>query len=98
MNTEDEALLNPSADRIQVLRGRLTRSIGDRIVAGLAGGIAARLGIPTVFVRAGFVALTLAGGFGVLCYVVGWLITPDERQYGSMIVADRPATTSQEVG
>ncbi len=98
MNTEDESLLNVSSERFQVLRGRLTRSTGDRIVAGLAGGIAARLGIPTVFVRAAFVALTLAGGFGVLCYVVGWLTTPDERQYGSMIVADRPATTSQEVG
>ena len=98
MSTEDESLLNESAERFQLLRGRLTRSTGDRIVAGLAGGIAARLGIATVFVRAGFVALTLAGGFGVLCYVVGWLTTPDEGQYGSMIVADRPATTSQEVG
>ncbi len=98
MNTQDESLLNVSSERFQVLRGRLTRSTGDRIVAGLAGGTAARLGIPTVFVRAAFVALTLAGGFGVLCYVVGWLTTPDERQYGSMIVADRPATTSQEVG
>lgn len=98
MSTENESLPNESPEHFQVLRGRLTRSTGDRIVAGLAGGIAARLGIPTVFVRAGFVALTLAGGFGVLCYVVGWLTTPDERQYGSMIVADRPATTSQEVG
>ncbi|MCJ7781623.1 MAG: PspC domain-containing protein [Acidimicrobiia bacterium] len=98
MSTENESLPNESTEHFQVLRGRLTRSTGDRIVAGLAGGIAARLGIPTVFVRAGFVALTLAGGFGVLCYVVGWLTTPDERQYGSMIVADRPATTSQEVG
>ena len=98
MSTENESLPNESTERFQVLRGRLTRSTGDRIIAGLAGGIAARLGIPTVFVRAGFIALTLAGGFGVLCYVVGWLTTPDERQYGSMIVADRPATTSQEVG
>jgi signal transduction histidine kinase/phage shock protein PspC (stress-responsive transcriptional regulator) len=98
MSTEGESLPNESTERFQVLRGRLTRSTDDRIVAGLAGGIAARLGIPTVFVRAGFVALTLAGGFGILCYVAGWLTTPDERQYGPMIVADRPATTSQEVG
>ncbi len=85
-------------DRLQVLSGRLTRSNEDRVVAGLSAGIAARLGIPTVYVRAGFLSLTLAGGFGILCYLAGWIITPDEKQYGSMIKADQPATTGQQVG
>ena len=85
-------------DRIQVLSGKLTRSNEDRMVAGLSAGIADRLGIPTVYVRAGFVSLTLAGGFGILCYLAGWLVTPDEKQYGSMIEADHPATTGQQVG
>ncbi len=40
-------------DRLQVLSGRLTRSNDDRVVAGLSAGIAARLGIPTVYVRSG---------------------------------------------
>ncbi|MGB9359011.1 MAG: PspC domain-containing protein [Acidimicrobiia bacterium] len=85
-------------DRLQVLSGRLTRSSDDRVVAGLAAGIAARLGIPTVYVRAGFLSLTLAGGFGILCYLAGWIVTPDEKQHGSMIEADQPATTGQQVG
>ena len=85
-------------DRLQVLSGRLTRSNDDRVVAGLSAGIAARLGIPTVYVRAGFLSLTLAGGFGILCYLAGWILTPDEKQYGSMIEADHPATTGQQVG
>lgn len=87
-----------SPERFEVLRGRLTRSTHDRVVAGLAAGIAARLGIPTVFVRAAFVTLTLAGGFGIICYLAGWLTVPDETQYGSLIVADQPPTTPQQVG
>jgi len=98
MITEDESTPSDSTERFQVLRGHLTRSTHDRIIAGLAAGIAARFGIPTVFVRAGFITLTLAGGFGIICYLAGWLTVPDERQYGSMIVADHPATTSQKAG
>jgi signal transduction histidine kinase/phage shock protein PspC (stress-responsive transcriptional regulator) len=85
-------------DRIQVLGGHLTRSNSDRVVSGLSAGIATRLGIPTVYVRAGFVSLALAGGIGILCYLAGWLVTPDEKQYGSMIEAARPAATGQKVG
>lgn len=98
MITEDESTPVDSTERFQVFRGRLTRSTHDRVVAGLAGGIAARLGIPTVFVRAAFVTLTLAGGFGIICYLAGWLTVPDETQYGSMIVADHPPTPPQQVG
>ncbi|MFV9673296.1 MAG: PspC domain-containing protein [Acidimicrobiia bacterium] len=98
MTTEDEPTQEASIERFQVLAGRLTRSTHDRVVAGLAGGIAARLGIPTVFVRAAFVALTLAGGFGIICYLAGWLTVPDETQYGSLIVADHPPTTTQQAG
>ncbi len=98
MSTDDESTPSESTDRFQVLRGHLTRSTHDRIVAGLAGGIAARFGVPTVYVRAAFVTLTLAGGFGIICYLAGWLTVPDEQQYGSMITADRPPTTPQQVG
>ena len=98
MITEDESTPTEATERFQVFRGRLTRSTHDRIVAGLSGGIATRLGIPTVFVRAAFVALTLAGGFGILCYLAGWLTVPDETQYGSMIVADQPPTKPQQIG
>ena len=98
MSTTADSETTPRADRIQVLRGRLTRSTDDRVIAGLAAGIACRLGIPTVYVRAAFVSLLLAGGVGLLCYLVGWLTTPDEREYGSMIVADHPPSTAQRAG
>lgn len=98
MNTATESNRDNTPDRLQVLRGRLTRSNEDRIVAGLAAGLGLRLGVPIVFARAAFVSLTLAGGFGIICYLVGWLTTPDEREYGSMIEAEHPPSTAQKFG
>ncbi|MGB5185767.1 MAG: PspC domain-containing protein [Acidimicrobiia bacterium] len=98
MNTATESNRDNTPDRLQVLRGRLTRSNEDRIVAGLAAGLGLRLGVPIVLARAAFVSLTLAGGFGIICYLVGWLTTPDEREYGSMIEAEHPPSTAQKFG
>ena len=98
MDATAETNRDDRPDRIQILRGRLTRSNDDRIVAGLAAGIGVRLGIPIVFARAAFLSLTLASGFGIICYLIGWLTTPDEREYGSMIEADHPPSTAQKFG
>ncbi len=48
------------------------RSSDERVVAGVAGGIAARLRIGTAYVRAAFVVLVLTGGIGVLLYLIAW--------------------------
>ncbi|GAB2565860.1 PspC domain-containing protein [Leucobacter ruminantium] len=50
----------------------------DRWFAGVAGGIAAKAGIDPLIVRGVFVVLTLLGGPGLLLYLVGWLLLPDE--------------------
>lgn len=56
---------------------RLCRSSDDRVVAGVAAGLAHRLGIAPVVVRCAFVVLTLAAGTGAMLYVLGWLLLPD---------------------
>lgn len=56
--------------------GRLYRSADDKVIAGVAGGIGARLGIDPLICRIAFVVLTVAGGSGVLIYVIGWLVLP----------------------
>lgn len=56
---------------------RLIRSRQDRVIAGVAGGIAEYLAIDPVLVRLGFIALLFAG-FGLLLYPVLWVIMPEQ--------------------
>jgi signal transduction histidine kinase len=61
-----------------VPRPRLERSRSDRVIAGVAAGIGHHLGVEPIFVRFAFVALTLALGFGVVVYLLAWLLAPQE--------------------
>lgn len=59
------------------------RSLGivrgnDRWFAGVAGGVAARAGIDPLIVRGIFVVLAIVSGAGVLLYLAGWLLLPDQ--------------------
>lgn len=49
----------------------------NRIVAGVAGGLADSLGVSPAFIRAGFVTLAMVWGFGVALYLGLWLIALD---------------------
>src|SRR5437879_2468530 len=57
-------------------RGPLRRSRDDRLIAGVAGGVAARLGVDATLVRIAVVLFGLASGIGVAAYVVAWLLLP----------------------
>lgn len=61
----------------------LFRRSTDRVIAGVAGGIADRLGVPAGYVRAGFVAATMLWGLGLIVYVAAWIATFER-------VEDRP--------
>lgn len=56
---------------------RLTRSVTDRKLAGVCGGLAAYAGVDANLVRLAFVALTLFGGSGAVLYAVAWLLVPE---------------------
>ena len=62
------------------VRGPLRRSRDDRLLGGVAGGVAGRLGLDPTVVRIGFVLAALASGFGVPGYVLGWLLIPAEGE------------------
>lgn len=46
------------------------------MVGGVSGGLAEYSGIDAVLWRVGFVGLTLAGGAGVLLYLLLWVLVP----------------------
>ena len=57
---------------------QLTRS-QDRIVAGVAGGIAKYLGADASIVRIITALVVIFTGVGPFLYVLGWLILPEEN-------------------
>ena len=57
---------------------RLHRSRTDRIVFGVCGGLGDYFAIDPVLVRLAFVLVTLAGGAGVLAYIILAIVLPEE--------------------
>ena len=57
---------------------RLRRTKDGSVVAGVASGIAATLGVDVTLVRLVFAVLALAGGAGIVLYGALWAFVPDE--------------------
>jgi phage shock protein PspC (stress-responsive transcriptional regulator) len=72
-------------------RKRLLRSTDDRVLAGVAGGIAKYLDIDPTLVRVGFVAGVLFGGLGIVAYLVLAVVTPNDDGTGAPVQGDRPS-------
>ena len=65
-----------SAKRSQTLQ----RSIDDRVVSGVSGGLAAYLEVDPVWVRLGFVAGSLFWGIGLMLYALLWITLPEQAE------------------
>jgi len=57
---------------------RLKRSISDKMLAGVCGGLADYFEIDPTIVRLLFVLAVIIGGTGILAYLIMWLIVPKE--------------------
>src|SRR3954454_21028983 len=55
---------------------RLWRRADERLLGGVAGGVADFTGVDVVLVRLGFVLAAFVGGLGVIAYVLGWVVLP----------------------
>jgi len=56
----------------------LRRSCTDRMLAGVAGGLARYFGVDATIVRIAFVVLTVFGGAGIPVYLACLLLIPEE--------------------
>ena len=84
----------PPGRRRATIGSVFRRSSGDRVLAGVAGGLGERLGADPVIVRLALVVLALAGGVGVLLYVAAALVSraPDPEAR-----VPRPGSSPQQV-
>jgi signal transduction histidine kinase len=72
-------------------RGPLRRAAGDRLIGGVAAGLAARTGFDVTIIRVVFMAVALSGT-GVAIYVLLWLLVPmtgQQHNIATRALADR---------
>lgn len=55
---------------------RLVRSRNDRMIGGVAGGMAAYLNVDTAWVRLAWLAVLFLGA-GPVLYIIAWIAIPD---------------------
>ena len=74
-------------------RKRFYRDDDNRVVGGVAGGIAAYFGWDPVLVRVAFIFITLVGMMGIPIYIVLWIVTPKaETRAEKMAMRGEPVT------
>jgi len=77
---------------------KLYRSRKDRMVGGVAAGVAEYFNIDPTLIRLAFVALVLWGGSGVILYILMWIIVPEEPvESPPPAPVSPPATDDDEV-
>jgi len=86
MNTNTVNPETPTTDQIHpeptfgfgLERTALRRPFQDRMLAGVASGLARYFGVDVTIVRIAFVVLTIVGGAGIPLYLAGLLLIPEE--------------------
>ena len=71
----------------------IRRSLTDRKIAGVAGGIARHFDVDPLLVRVGLVLLAIFGGGGILLYAAGWLLIPEEGSDDGVVKVDHRTRT-----
>jgi phage shock protein C len=79
----------PAPQPATPVRPPLRRSTTDKMLGGVCGGLAEHTGIDSLVWRAGFLALSFAGGAGFLAYLLLWVLMPPapqpaDQQLGSL--------------
>jgi len=73
--------------------GRLRRSVTDRHIGGVAGGLARHLDIDPIILRVAFVVAVFFGGAGILAYVGAWALVPEEGTNDEPLGLDQRSRT-----
>ena len=85
MSTTTAETASTPADQYETVQ--LRRSADDRMLAGVAGGIARYLNLDVTLVRVGIAALTLLTGAGAALYLAAWLLIPVDGEDQSVAAA-----------
>jgi phage shock protein C len=71
---------------------KLRRSRSDRKIAGVCAGLAVYLDMDSTLVRLIWLLLVFFGGWGVVSYVIAWIVMPEEPAPETAKTTVAPAT------
>jgi len=60
---------------------KLYRSVTDKMIGGVCGGLAEYFDVDPVIVRLIFVLAVIFGGSGILAYIILWIIIPEKPYF-----------------
>ena len=67
---------------------KLYRSVSDKKLAGVCGGIAEYFGLDATLIRVGWALVSLFAGAGVLAYIVCAIIIPQKPENPNVVDAE----------
>jgi signal transduction histidine kinase/phage shock protein PspC (stress-responsive transcriptional regulator) len=70
---------------------RFVRRSDDRMVGGVASGLAVHLSLNPLHVRVAFALLSALSGFGIVLYLALWIFTPSDQTLAREATDDAPA-------
>jgi phage shock protein PspC (stress-responsive transcriptional regulator) len=76
----------------------LRRSVTDRKIAGVAGGLGEHLRIDPVIFRVLFVVLVFFGGAGLLLYGIAWLLVPEQDTEDTVVTTSDSTRNALLIG
>lgn len=90
-------IILPGSNDLQEEKGikKFYRNPDNKVLGGVASGLAAYFGVDTSVVRIALVSSVFVFGFGVLAYIVLWMVAPEARSVTEkMEMIGKPITLS----
>jgi phage shock protein C len=77
-------------------RKRLMRPRADRKIAGVCAGMAEYFDLDVTLVRVLWIVVTFFTGivFGVIAYIVAWIVMPEEPEHATVVQAPQQVTNT----
>lgn len=75
---------------------RLERDIENKMIAGVAAGVAEFFDIDVTIIRIVWAVAVVFGGFGLIIYLIMWIVVPEKGQDRTIAHEIRDATVKDE--
>lgn len=83
---DDEETIHPTGAYKKAQTKKLFRHPKDKLIGGVAGGLASYFHINTLWVRIAFIAATpITAGIAVVAYILGWILLPEATSAADML-------------